>query len=64
MPSGTGTGVVVGGGSCVGGLRGWTSVVLKEYKNLMDGSGADTSAIRRRLVVEWEFGVKGRKKGS
>jgi hypothetical protein len=37
------------------------SVVLEEYKNLTDGSGADTSAVRRRLVDEWELGGKGKK---
>lgn len=34
------------------------SVVQEEYKNLTDGSGADPSAMRPRLVDERELGER------
>jgi hypothetical protein len=55
----SGPDVVMGGGQ----LRRRMAVVLEEYKILTDGSGADTSAVRQRVVDEWLMGGgKGRKK--
>lgn len=61
LHSRSGTGMVMGGGSWVGG---WMSVVLEEYKNLTDGSGADTSAVRRPMFDGWELGGKRKNTGS